>query len=128
MTPGKERQRDPHSWAAPSINPKSQVRIDAVEWWPGERFAVRVAGLCLSRPKQEFEYEPMHTQRSLEWLEDHKADYLEEALFERWLDSCDLEKRPYVPHSRPGPHGDLGYAPRVELKDRMQATQGAPRG
>lgn len=49
-------------------------------------------------------------------------------LFERWLDSCDLEKRSYVPHSRPGPHGDLGYAPRVELKDSMQATQGAPRG
>lgn len=49
-------------------------------------------------------------------------------LFERELASCDTEKRSYMLHRLPGPHGYLGSTARVELRDRAQSAQGGHRG
>ena len=89
MTLGTELEWQPRSWSCPTINPLEQITIEAVYGIGGVRYAVRRPGHCLSNRALSFDYEPMPSQRSEEWLSEHRMASLEEAkrVFGYWVDS-----------------------------------------
>lgn len=89
MSKSKELLWEPHSWTCTTVDPLMQISIDAVEGPLGTRYAVRKAGLCLSKASLQFEYEPLGSSRSDEWLDDHRVVSLLAAqeLFSAWVSS-----------------------------------------